>query len=82
MVFATGNQIFARVKRQFGDEAGVQVTADDLIMWLNDAMREAVIQNGSVIKFFLVAASQATYSCRSSALSIRSFISNARTAAL
>lgn len=48
MVFATGNQIFARVKRQFGDEAGVQVTADDLIMWLNDAMREAVIQNGSV----------------------------------
>lgn len=48
MVFATGTQIANRVKRQFGDESGVQVTDDDIIMWLNDAMREAATQNGSI----------------------------------
>lgn len=48
MVFATGTQIAQRIKRQFGDESGVQVTDADILMWLNDAMREAVIQNGSI----------------------------------
>lgn len=39
--------IAKRVKRQFGDESGVQVTDSDVILWLNDAIREAVSQNRS-----------------------------------
>jgi hypothetical protein len=41
-------KIAKRVKRQFGDESGVQVTDDDIAMWSNDAMREAVIQNNKL----------------------------------
>lgn len=48
MVMVTGARIAARVKRQFGDESGVQVTNDDIIMWLNDAMTEAATQNNSI----------------------------------
>lgn len=48
MVQVLGSQIASRVKRQFGDESGVQITDDDIIMWLNDAMREAAIQNSNI----------------------------------
>lgn len=48
MVQVKGNQIAARVKRQFGDESGVQVTDSDVMMWLNDALREAAIQNSNI----------------------------------
>jgi hypothetical protein len=34
-----------RIKRQFGDESGVQVTDDDIIRWTNDAMREIAQAN-------------------------------------
>jgi hypothetical protein len=48
MVQVTGARIAARVKRQFGDESGVQVVDNDIINWLNDAMTEAAVQNGSI----------------------------------
>lgn len=48
MVMVTGARIASRVKRQFGDESGVQVTDDDILMWLNDAMTEAAVQNDSI----------------------------------
>lgn len=48
MVQVTGARIASRVKRQFGDESGVQVTDNDIMMWLNDAMTEAAVQNTSI----------------------------------
>lgn len=44
------NDIFIRVQRTFGDEAGVQVTQDDVIRWINDAQREAVMQNEGLLE--------------------------------
>jgi Family of unknown function (DUF6682) len=41
----TPSEILIRVQRQFGDESGVQVTADDVVRWINDALREAELQN-------------------------------------
>ena len=37
--------IFKRVQRQFGDEAAVQVTSDDVIRWVNDAQKEIALNN-------------------------------------
>jgi hypothetical protein len=48
MVQVTGTRIANRVKRQFGDESGVQVTDNDIINWLNDALTEAAVQNESI----------------------------------
>jgi len=42
----TVQDVITRVKRQFGDEAGVQVTDDDIIRWVNDGTREIVSKNG------------------------------------
>lgn len=39
------SEIAKRVKRQFGDEAGAQITDDDIIRWVNDAQREIAINN-------------------------------------
>lgn len=39
-----------RVKRQFGDESGVQVTDDDILRWINDAQREAVMQHENLLQ--------------------------------
>lgn len=36
----TGAAVADRVKRQFGDESGVQVVDADIIRWINDAQRE------------------------------------------
>jgi hypothetical protein len=41
--------VITRVKRTFGDEAGVQVTQADIIRWINDAQREAVMQNEGLL---------------------------------
>lgn len=37
------SEIATRVKRTFGDEAGVQIADADIIRWVNDAMREIAI---------------------------------------
>lgn len=34
------SEIAARIKRQFGDESGVQVTDEDILRWVNDAQKE------------------------------------------
>lgn len=38
-------EIATRVKRQFGDEAGAQITDADIIRWINDAQREIAVNN-------------------------------------
>lgn len=38
-------EIALRVKRQFGDEAGAQITDADIIRWINDAQREIAHSN-------------------------------------
>lgn len=39
-----------RVKRQFGDEAAVQVTDADIVRWVNDAQRDCVMKNETVLQ--------------------------------
>lgn len=39
------SEIATRVKRQFGDEAGAQVTDDDIIRWVNDAQIDIAVNN-------------------------------------
>lgn len=39
-----------RVKRQFGDEAGVQITDDDITRWVNDAQRDVVMNNEDILQ--------------------------------
>lgn len=39
-----------RVKRQFGDEAAVQVTDSDIERWVNDAQRDIVMRNETVLQ--------------------------------
>ena len=43
-------QIQDYIKRQFGDESGVQVTDDDIIRWINAAQRQIVLQNESLLE--------------------------------
>ncbi len=38
-------EIATRIKRAFGDEAGVQITDDDIIRWVNDAQKEICSTN-------------------------------------
>jgi hypothetical protein len=37
-----------RVKRTFGDEAGVQITDADIFRWINDGQREIAVQNSAL----------------------------------
>lgn len=39
-----------RVKRTFGDEAGVQITDQDIIRWINDAQEEIVLANEGLME--------------------------------
>lgn len=39
------SDIITRVQRQFGDEASVQISEDDIIRWINDAVVEICTQN-------------------------------------
>lgn len=41
----TVQDVFAQVKRKFGDESGVQLDNADLIMWINDASQVIVTEN-------------------------------------
>lgn len=42
--------VIDRVQRTFGDEAAVQVTQADILRWINDAQREAVMQNEGLLQ--------------------------------
>lgn len=39
------SDVIAAVKRQFGDEAGIQVTDSDILRWINEAQREILVVN-------------------------------------
>jgi hypothetical protein len=39
------SEIATRVKRQFGDEVGAQITDSDIIRWINDAQAEIAVNN-------------------------------------
>ena len=41
--------VITRVQRTFGDESSAQVTQADIIRWINDAQREAVMQNEGLL---------------------------------
>lgn len=42
--------VVTRVKRTFGDEAGVQVTDADIIRWVNDAQEKIVLENEGLME--------------------------------
>lgn len=44
------DDIFTRVKRSFGDESAVQVTEADVLRWINDSQREAVMQHEGLLQ--------------------------------
>jgi len=41
----TGDDVATRVKRQFGDPDGRQITNNDILLWINSAQQEIVSQN-------------------------------------
>lgn len=43
-------EIKKRVKTTFGDEAEAQISSSDIIRWINDAQREAVLQNEGLLE--------------------------------
>lgn len=53
------SDIAMRVKRTFGDEAGVQLTDDDIIRWINDGQRAIVLQNETLLETTAIASSVA-----------------------
>ena len=64
-----------RVKRQFGDEASVQITDADITRWVNDAQRDIVLKNESVLQTTSTAdsvANQQAYSFPANLLVLRS----------
>lgn len=42
--------VVTRVKRIFGDEAGVQITDEDIIRWVNDAQQEIALNNEQLMQ--------------------------------
>lgn len=44
------NDVITRVKRIFGDEAGVQITDQDIIRWINDGQEEIVVANEGLME--------------------------------
>lgn len=40
MALSTVDDIYKRVTRLFGDEAGIQLTEEDILNWINDGMEE------------------------------------------
>ncbi|SRR6266498_611731 len=43
-------EIQTYIKRQFGDESGVQVTDTDILRWINSAQKQIVLQNESLLE--------------------------------
>lgn len=44
----TVTDVISSVKRQFGDESGVQISDADIIRWVNDGQREIVDNNSTI----------------------------------
>lgn len=68
------SEIALRVKRQFGDEAGIQVTDPDIFRWINDAQREIAASNDllQTVATTAVIPGQQTYALPSDILLLRS----------
>lgn len=43
-------EVVTRTQRIFGDEAGVQITEDDVIRWINDAQEQIAINNDGLME--------------------------------
>jgi hypothetical protein len=68
-------EILTSVKRSFGDESGVQVQDSDIIRWINQGMREIVMQNEGLLLVSSLAdalASTQIYTLPSNLLILRS----------
>lgn len=50
MVFLQVGDVKSRVKRQFGDESGVQVMDSDIYSWISDAVRHVILNNEEAIQ--------------------------------
>jgi hypothetical protein len=62
------------IKRQFGDESGVQVTDTDILRWINSAQKQIVLQNESLLEVTSVTTTivaQQSYSLPSNLLKLR-----------
>lgn len=69
------SDIQTRIKRQFGDESGVQVTDADIFRWINDGQRQIVLNNENLLDKTAFASSvdgQQEYSLPSDILILRS----------
>lgn len=69
--------VATRVKRTFGDDAGVQVTDDDIIRWINDAQLQISIDNEDLLETVGTAdiiANQADYSTPADMNQLRSLM--------
>lgn len=44
------SDIKTRVRRKFGDEAAVQIDDADIVRWINDAQRDVVMKNETVLQ--------------------------------
>lgn len=44
------SDIFIQVKRQFGDESGVQLTESDILRYINEGQRQIVMQNEGLLE--------------------------------
>lgn len=60
----TVGDVYAYVKRVFGDEAGVQLSNDDITRWINEAQRDLAIENAAIqsVATTPLIVNQATYS--------------------
>src|SRR5213595_601276 len=58
------SDVISAVKRQFGDQSGVQLIDSDIVRWVNDAQYEIVVTNPNLspgVVTFNTIVSQATY---------------------
>lgn len=69
-----GTEIATRIKRQFGDEAGAQITDSDILRWINDSQREIAHNNDllQTVATTNVLADQDQYTLPSDVLNLRS----------
>lgn len=44
------DDVATRVRREFGDEASVQITDDDIIRWINDAQQQIAVNNEGLME--------------------------------
>lgn len=69
------SEVLVRAQRIFGDEAGVQLTEQDVIRWVNDAQREIIVQTEDLLQASSLAntvANQQDYSLPTDLATLRS----------